>query len=1193
MRDLTSDESVWVFLQLGVAEGVKDGFCSCDSDGETSSCEHMPAAYLSLFDGDGVPLHQRFHLSFWRAVSMLGLEKIGDDPSLVYQTSGVKLKGRTAKGKKRLKEILERRQEETEENSLKFSNLSAEELALWKSGEPNETLRYELSYWGDLGKWWLQSVEAGDTEKVKFGGKKGELPSSVTLLLNDVECTLQVEPEELLRLLPTLRTVNSEEKVYHLEEEQIKKVSYDAKEIAFRLEKQKTNFPDLDTVPAINGWRYLPNKGFFNDQCHPLLKEDVITRPYINEALNELTPIFQRHLDGLVVDPLLHRLHVELAFDKEDNLLIRHYLFEAGDLSQDDSAQFKEWAYLDGKGFFRIDHESLDVSARRIRRDGIDGFVTAQRTWLNSIKGFEAHLAPIETTLSYSMTDGGQLLFHTRIEAGEGSEVTRDFGRWLHIEGQGFFTKKKGWSGAFLASASRPSGREIAPFIRQHYEDLKVIKGFFSSHCPLIKVELLITRHEDNLLVIEPKYRWAAGYAEISVQLFENYAYTPGEGFYKLPRGMVLPSGYLRKRSITQVQLSHFLAHELESLRPFLKTADVALKRPEGFSLSVDDVVSDAMSSTGQVKLKLSLQTNLGEVAFATVWEGMQQKQRFIFTNAGLLDLDLSSFGWMKRIHPDQVDASKGTLTLSTLDLLRLSVEIDLHLSPERDQKQQRLHRLLESMEVRTMPSLEGLKSTLRPYQEVGVKWLWFLYTYRLSGLLCDDMGLGKTHQAMALIAAVRQSYVKKKAKKRPLFLVVCPTSVLYHWQDKLEEFIPSLRVHLFYGPGRTLNPKGGGEIDVILTSYGVMRNESALLKKQRISLAVYDEIQVAKNEQSRIHQALLKIPAQMRLGLTGTPIENRLRELKSLFDIALPTYMPGDAKFRELFVNPIERENKAESRELLARFIKPFVLRRKKEDVLDDLPEKTEDVAHCALRGDQEKLYNDVLNRSAEKMIKELKDDKKAVPFIHVFALLTLLKQVCNHPALYEKDIENHEKYTSGKWELFTELLSEARASDQKVVVFTHFLGMMDIIELYLKKEGVNFASVRGSTRDRRKEIERFQKDPDCKVFVGSLQAVGLGIDLTAASVVIHYDRWWNPAREDQATDRVHRIGQQRGVQVFKLVTLNTLEEKIDLIIQRKKTLADGVIESEEGSALKKFSREDLIGLLESVHTHNQEPAS
>ncbi|MGZ3732871.1 MAG: DEAD/DEAH box helicase, partial [Parachlamydiaceae bacterium] len=422
--------------------------------------------------------------------------------------------------------------------------------------------------------------------------------------------------------------------------------------------------------------------------------------------------------------------------------------------------------------------------------------------------------------------------------------------------------------------------------------------------------------------------------------------------------------------------------------------------------------------------------------------------------------------------------------------------------------------------------------------------------------------------------------------KKAPFhMLVVCPTSVIYHWQEKLAAYLPNARVYTFYGSNRSLDGFQN-EYDILLTSYVICRIENKLLKQIPFELAVFDEIQLAKNHNSRLHATLLEINSKMRIGLTGTPIENHLRELKALFDIALPLYMPSETDYREFFVKPIEKEGDWSRKRLLSRMIKPFVMRRKKGDVLVDLPEKTEEVSHCDLSPMQVRLYNEVLRTGKARIFEDLQDERAQVPYIHIFSLLSGLKQICDHPAVYLKRPENYKEYTSGKWELFLELLNEARESQQKVVVYSQYLMMIDIIESYLSEMGIGFATIRGATSNRGEQLRRFEQDPSCEVFVGSLQAAGLGIDLTAASVVIHYDRWWNSARENQATDSVHRIGQTRGVQVFKLVTKDSFEERIDTLITQKGKLMEDIVGVDDHEIIKRFTRQELMEFLEESKT-------
>lgn len=562
-----------------------------------------------------------------------------------------------------------------------------------------------------------------------------------------------------------------------------------------------------------------------------------------------------------------------------------------------------------------------------------------------------------------------------------------------------------------------------------------------------------------------------------------------------------------------------------------------------------------------------------GSVDIFTLWDAFQAKRRHLFSQAGLLYLKEPRFNWIRGLPKKRLDRKKGVIRLNTLEWIRLTVFETIE-EPEEPQTRQFLEEL-NRLETDRLLDITRLKATLRPYQEQGLNWLWFLYCHGLSGLLCDDMGLGKTHQAMALLAAISNDDGEKENK----YLVVCPTSVIYHWQELLKRFLPEIRVRTYYGLERSLEDFEE-KSDLLLTSYGILRSGRENLRPYRFEVAIFDEIQIAKNYASQTHKALRSIQAQMRLGLTGTPIENRLRELKSLLDIVLPSYMPPDPIFRELFINPIEKNQDEEKKALLGKLVKPFLLRRKKSEVLTDLPEKIEEIAYCDLSPEQKELYKKVAFHLRDTVYQELKDNAKPVPFIHVFSALSTLKQICDHPSLIEGDTKQYHTHQSGKWDLFTELLNEARESGQKVVIFSQYLEMLAIIELYLKKKGIGFATIKGSTRDRPEQLRRFREDPACEVFVASLLAAGVGIDLTVASIVIHYDRWWNPAKENQATDRVHRIGQNRGVQVFKLVTKNTIEEHIHEMIERKKGLLEDIIGQED--QISYLSRDELLRVFE-----------
>ncbi len=562
------------------------------------------------------------------------------------------------------------------------------------------------------------------------------------------------------------------------------------------------------------------------------------------------------------------------------------------------------------------------------------------------------------------------------------------------------------------------------------------------------------------------------------------------------------------------------------------------------------------------------------------ILQAKKEGQRYIATVEGWVDCQSPGLeGITDPSTINRLDSKKERIKFSRMDLLRLKATAT---SPLRiigkDEKATFLKKLMDARPSSPLPALRGMTSTLRPYQRIGVEWIMFLHENGLGGLLCDDMGLGKTHQIMAFMVFLKEH----RRVKRP-FLVVCPTTVLSHWDNKIREHAPALKTEFYYGGQRDLQSIIRGN-HVLLTSYGILRRDIEELKQVHFSLAVFDEIQHIKNSQTLAHQAAREIDTSMKIGLTGTPIENALVELKALMDQMVPGYLGTNEYFVRRYVesDPSGGDGSLSPRkEELSRLIGPFVLRRIKKTVLTELPQKIEDVRTCRLSEDQVRLYRDAIASRGKGLRDELAKEGEPVPYMHIFALLNLLKQICDHPLLLDGRPGDDEHYESGKWELFKELLAESLDSGQKVVVYSQYLGMIKIMEQYLRKLSTGFVTLTGASRNRGAIVSRFNDDPDCRVYVGSLKAGGMGIDLVAASVVIHYDRWWNAAKEDQATDRVHRIGQRRGVQVFKLVTQGTLEEKISAIIEKKRNLMESVVREDDPGLLKTFSREELMEML------------
>ncbi|MEM6454458.1 MAG: DEAD/DEAH box helicase [Acidobacteriota bacterium] len=641
----------------------------------------------------------------------------------------------------------------------------------------------------------------------------------------------------------------------------------------------------------------------------------------------------------------------------------------------------------------------------------------------------------------------------------------------------------------------------------------------------------------------------------------------------------------------------------------------------------------DAIDERGW--LWLDVRYGFGEhtVALADLLSARRRGLRHLETDDGWIDLDAPAFATLDalvdRLDPDDDDggsdgdAGSRALRLHAGDLLRLgaaqsaALEIDDAAAAADDVHRDRLRHLLARQPQTPYAPPDG--SSLRPYQITGVAWLSFLHEYGLAGLLCDDMGLGKTHQAMAFLVELQRRGVDGPC------LVVCPTSVLSHWRRKMQRFGRPRVAVVHHGPQRHL-PEALRRGDVVITSYGVLRRDAARFARVRFAAAIFDEIQQLKNRSTQAHRAAAQLQADFRLGLTGTPIENRLAELKNLFDLLLPGHLGTDADFQRRYgaLDAAPRLDGDPARlEGLRRRIAPFLLRRRKLDVLAELPDKIEDERACALSDVQIALYRHIVEHRARPLADALARarDGDAIPNrMHIFAVLTALKQVCAHPALLLGDARERggayddgddastaaaidvaalgidglagtaaRDLPCGKWDLFRDLLEESLESGQKVAVFTQFRGMAALIVEHLRDRGVDHAGFTGtaSPREREKALDRFQTRMTCRVFVGTLGAAGTGIDLTAASVVMHYDRWWTAAREDQATDRVYRIGQRRAVQVFKLITEGTLEEKIARMIARKRQLAAEVVEPSADAALPRFDRGTLLALLADAMPH------
>ncbi|MBO5373038.1 MAG: SNF2 helicase associated domain-containing protein [Lachnospiraceae bacterium] len=486
---------------------------------------------------------------------------------------------------------------------------------------------------------------------------------------------------------------------------------------------------------------------------------------------------------------------------------------------------------------------------------------------------------------------------------------------------------------------------------------------------------------------------------------------------------------------------------------------------------------------------------------------------------------------------------------------------------------------------IRNMKTIEDsdyevpvtLKKIMRAYQKIGYRWMKTLREYGFGGILADDMGLGKTLQVISLILSEWLEQQEGTREKKP-FLVICPASLVYNWKKEMERFAPELSIKIISGNAAERKEEIGkiAAGEVVITSYDLLKRDVKNYEDHIFAIQVIDEAQYIKNPTTQAAKAVKKISAGFKLALTGTPIENRLSELWSIFDYLMPGFLYPYARFRDEMEMPIVVGKDENKMERLQRMIRPFVLRRLKTDVLKDLPEKLEENIYSKIEGEQLALYDAHVQRMKIMLDKKTEQEFRSGRF-EILAELTKLRQLCCDPSLVFEDYKGE----SAKMETCMELITNAVNGGHKILLFSQFTTMLEHLQERLEAVGVSYYTLTGAVnKEKRMQlVEDFNKD-DTNVFCISLKAGGTGLNLTAADIVIHYDPWWNVAVQNQATDRAHRIGQENVVTVYKLVTQGTIEEKIVEMQEKKKALADEVLEG-VGMDTSVFSREELLELL------------
>ncbi|MBC5994080.1 DEAD/DEAH box helicase [Pontibacter cellulosilyticus] len=481
-----------------------------------------------------------------------------------------------------------------------------------------------------------------------------------------------------------------------------------------------------------------------------------------------------------------------------------------------------------------------------------------------------------------------------------------------------------------------------------------------------------------------------------------------------------------------------------------------------------------------------------------------------------------------------------------------------------------KLEKLREFETIEDQPLPAGFKGELRPYQKAGYNWLHFVQNYKFGGCLADDMGLGKTVQTLAMLQHRKENGAETAS------LLVMPTSLVYNWMNEAHKFTPNLRILNYTGTYRDKNVELFQEYDVILTSYGIVRLDAELLKSYYFDYIILDESQAIKNPDSNTSRSVRELKSRHRLILTGTPVENSTMDLWSQMSFINPGLLGNQHFFRNEFLKPIEKDKDEQKTRKLHSLIKPFILRRHKSQVAKELPEKIEQTTFCKMTEEQEHAYEETKSYYRNKILKNLEEHGPGNTQFMLLQGLTKLRQIANHPLMTDPGYEGE----SGKLKEVLRMTKNIVAKGHKVLIFSQFVKHLDIIRKSLDEKEISYTYLDGNTKNRHEQVERFQSDQSIQVFLISLKAGGVGLNLTAADYVFILDPWWNPAVEAQAVDRAHRIGQQNTVFTYKFITKDTVEEKILALQNRKIQLVTDLISTDE-TIIKSLTKEDIDNLL------------
>ncbi|AYD46400.1 DEAD/DEAH box helicase [Arachidicoccus soli] len=587
------------------------------------------------------------------------------------------------------------------------------------------------------------------------------------------------------------------------------------------------------------------------------------------------------------------------------------------------------------------------------------------------------------------------------------------------------------------------------------------------------------------------------------------------------------------------------------------------------FNTSKPTTIINLSSHTDWFDAKVNIDFGGQKVTVTEIKKALQNKQQFVTLSDGTLGVLPEE--WLQKY---SLLFQIGETNNQSLKLSKYHFNIVDELYAQRDegelifQLEEKYEKIKEQHSIGEVPPPEHLQPILRPYQLSGFQWLNYLNDISWGGILADDMGLGKTIQALSFLFHLKQKTEKFKA------LVVCPTSLLYNWENEIKKFTPGITYFIHHGASRNNNTIKDENIDIIITTYGTLRSDIKSFTEINFSYVVLDESQAIKNPMSKIAKAVNLLNAGNRLCLSGTPLQNNTFDIYAQMNFLNPGLLGSIDWFKQQFAIPIDKFGEQQQKEHLRKMLFPFILRRTKEQVAKDLPEKTEQVLYCEMGAQQRKIYDAYRNDVRDKILGLIEQQGMQRSQLSILQGLMKLRQICDSPAIIkEEDYPNHSIKIH---ELGSEL--EDNLSNHKALIFSQFLGMLGLIKTKLEELGIKYEYFDGGTsvKDREKAIQNFQNDEECRVFLISLKAGGVGLNLTAADYVYIVDPWWNPAVEQQAIDRTHRIGQTKNIFAYRMICKDTVEDKILLLQEKKRALANELIADESGF-VKNLSKADI----------------